>query len=145
MKATLSLIVKDLKRVTPAGILVVLYCVITQLVFHRICPLVIITGFPCPACGMTRSFACLCTGRLHEALQYNIMVIPWILLAFSFLLTRYFLPEKIRMTEIFLCLVCLATIAYYVVRILCQFPSEPVMIYHEDNILAALRWRIAGQ
>ncbi len=135
MKTTMSLIKEDLKRVAPAIIPVVFYCALTQLLFHRICPFVLITGFPCPACGMTRAVACFATGRWHEAALYNIMAVPWVILGAAALVRRYVIPGKKRMMEISLCLVCIATIAYYIFRIIYLYPSEPVMVYHEDNLI----------
>ena len=135
MKTALSLIKEDLKKSAPALIPVVIYCTVTQLVFDSICPLVVLTGLPCPSCGMTRSFVFLVTGRWHEALRYNIMVVPWILLAVAFVVTRYFVPAARRLMLPFLCLVCLATFAYFIIRIIYTYPSEPVMIYHEPNLI----------
>ena len=35
------------------------------------CPMLHLTGLPCPLCGMTRAFAALSTGRLSQAISYN--------------------------------------------------------------------------
>ncbi|MCR5687251.1 MAG: DUF2752 domain-containing protein [Lachnospiraceae bacterium] len=144
MRKAMSSVKEDLKRVAPAFIPVVLYCALTQFLFDRMCPFSIITGFPCPACGMTRTVACLAAGRWHEAVLYNIMAVPWVILGIAALVTRYFLPAGKKMMEISLCLVCIATVAYYVFRIIHFYPSEPVMIYNEDNLmeLAARRFGI---
>ena len=35
------------------------------------CPMLHLTGLPCPLCGMTRAFAALSTGRLGQAVSFN--------------------------------------------------------------------------
>jgi hypothetical protein len=34
-------------------------------IFHNV------TGYPCPACGFTRSFVCFAHGDLHDSLRYH--------------------------------------------------------------------------
>ena len=49
-----------------------------------LCPLVLITGMPCPGCGITRAFCFATHGRLGEAFQYHPLW-PLILAYFTFL------------------------------------------------------------
>jgi hypothetical protein len=36
-----------------------------------ICPFHMLTGKPCPGCGMTRSLVCMAHGQLHESFCYH--------------------------------------------------------------------------
>lgn len=36
-----------------------------------LCPFRVMTGLPCPGCGMTRALCCLCHGRFADALWYH--------------------------------------------------------------------------
>lgn len=36
------------------------------------CPFKMLTGFPCPGCGITKSLVYLYKGDLHKSLQYNL-------------------------------------------------------------------------
>ena len=36
------------------------------------CPMLHLTGLPCPLCGMTRAFAALSSGRLSQAVSFNV-------------------------------------------------------------------------
>lgn len=36
-----------------------------------ICPIRLLTGYPCPACGTTRSIGCITIGRFNDAWQLN--------------------------------------------------------------------------
>lgn len=41
------------------------------------CPLLALTGFACPGCGLTRGFHALFHGRLIEALDFNLLIPVW--------------------------------------------------------------------
>jgi len=53
-----------------------------------------VTGLPCPACGLTRSFVCLAHGHLTESLRYH----PLGPLLFAVMLATviYALAERLR-------------------------------------------------
>ena len=53
-------------------IMVLLYAVAVNLIFHAFCPLVIFCGFPCPGCGVSRATFCFVTGRGGVAWQLNL-------------------------------------------------------------------------
>ena len=36
-----------------------------------VCPVRLLTGIPCPACGTTRSIGCILLGKFHDAWQLN--------------------------------------------------------------------------
>jgi hypothetical protein len=40
-----------------------------------LCPLKALTGLDCPACGSLRAFHSLAHGRLHEALDHNVLLV----------------------------------------------------------------------
>ena len=42
-----------------------------------LCPLLAMTGFACPGCGLTRAFHALLTGDIIPALDFNILVPVW--------------------------------------------------------------------
>ena len=60
----LRLLAGDLRRLCPAAAAILAYGVVTHLLFDRFCPMLILTGFPCPGCGMTRALFLVLTGRL---------------------------------------------------------------------------------
>ena len=60
-----------------------------------VCVFYELTGLPCPACGMTRSFVCFAHGHVADALHWNLLGPPlWLLLAF--LLIRSLLTLTLR-------------------------------------------------
>lgn len=45
--------------------------------YKTICPFKLITGIPCPGCGMGRASLALLHGHIGESLYYNILCIPF--------------------------------------------------------------------
>jgi hypothetical protein len=47
--------------------------------YHTFCPFRLITGIPCPGCGMGRATIALLQGHVAVSLHYNILCIPFTL------------------------------------------------------------------
>ena len=63
--------------------------VLAELVFHRFCPVVIMSGFPCPGCGLTRALFNLITLHPIKALEYNPSYPLWVALLVAFVIRRH--------------------------------------------------------
>ena len=48
--------------------------------FFPICPLLSLTGFACPGCGLTRGFHALFNGDIATALDFNLLLPIWLVL-----------------------------------------------------------------
>ncbi|MCF0165653.1 MAG: DUF2752 domain-containing protein [Bacteroidales bacterium] len=42
------------------------------------CPFMMLTGLPCPGCGITKSIVSIYQGQFLQSLQYHIMGIPYV-------------------------------------------------------------------
>lgn len=119
-------------------IFILLLCavfIIFNLLFHKICITSIISGYPCPGCGITRAFACILTFRWREALVFNPTIFIWLpVLAFGFL-NRYFFNKSGRIFTILLISAGIITIITYVIRMLTLFPDTEPMTYYEHNLI----------
>ena len=67
----LLLVWQDVRNLWPVLLVLVLYFLLGKFVLHSLCPSVILTGFPCPGCGMTRAAWLLMHGHPIQSLQQN--------------------------------------------------------------------------
>ena len=88
IKAVGIRIITDVKGYGVAVAAVLLYAVAVNLIFHAFCPLVILSGFPCPGCGVSRATLCFMTGRWQSAWQMNPVIFPIVLFAAYFCLCQ---------------------------------------------------------
>lgn len=131
-------IFEDLKKNrTPIVIILVLWLFMTQ-VFHRFCPVVLLCGFPCPGCGMTRAFFYFFTLRPIEAFEYNPVFPLWILAIVLMAWRRYVKEKSLGALNAFLVFTALVTIAVYVYRIMYVFPNQEPMVFVHENLLSRL-------
>lgn len=129
-------ICQDIKNLWPAAIAVIIYTVLVKLIFHAFCPMVVVTGFPCPGCGMTRSLFFLLTGRIGQSVWIHPMGIPIAGLICYFLWNRYILGRTAKGMKGLIIAAIVLLVVLYVWRMHLYFPSRPPYVYEEDNILA---------
>ncbi len=63
---------------------------------YTVCPFANLTGLPCPACGLTRSFGELSHLHFREAITYNPFVFPAAVLLLVLIVFRFF-PVRMRL------------------------------------------------
>jgi len=138
MQAIKERIVKDVLEFKGAIISLVIYYFLTEQVFHSFCPMVIVTGLPCPGCGITRSIFYLFTGQFGKSYELSPFAIFWILSGIWFIYRRYVEGKKVKGIYPIIGCICAAMIVYYVYRMCTVFPSIPPMIYKKDNVINSL-------
>lgn len=128
----------DLKNFWVAILALFLYNIIIRSMFHAFCPQLILTGFPCAGCGMTRAVFCILTGQFVRGMQLNPAAPLWILFLAWFFGNRYLRGVCAKHTTLWLGLVCAATLGIYLYRMLHFFPGDPPMVYYKNNLLQKL-------
>ena len=106
------------------------------------CPSVCLTGFPCPACGLTRAARLLFCVKFVEAYRMNPMIYPMILFLCAFFFYRYILGRKLPHVAAWGAVLLIACIVIYIYRMLTQFPGEAPMGYYRENLLYKILDRI---
>lgn len=131
-------IAADIKEYGMAGVILLLYTVVVNLVFHAFCPSVILCGLPCPGCGITRATVCFMTGRWRQAWQFNPTIFPIVITAAYFVWNRYFMGRKSKGLKWCLVLIAALLISIYCVRMYLYFPNREPYVYMQDNVLARM-------
>lgn len=135
MKEIRNRIWKDLKDFWPAILLFAIYNVAVRTLFNAFCPFLILTGFPCAGCGMTRAVFYILTGRIARGMHLNPAAPLWIAFIVWFFWNRYVCGIHKRRTTLWLGLVCAITLIIYIYRIVNYFPGDPPMVYYKRNIM----------
>lgn len=125
----------DVKNYWKGVLAAVVYLVVLTLLPHEACPMRLVLGIPCPACGMTRAFWYLVTLRPVKAWQMNPFAFPFLAFAVWFGIRRYLLGRKVPYTKILLALLFSGMIVFYIYRMICFFPGEEPMTFYRHSVL----------
>ncbi len=131
-------VIADVKGYGVAMAAVLLYAVAVNLIFHAFCPLVILSGFPCPGCGVSRATLCFMTGRWQSAWQMNPVIFPIALFAAYFCLCRYLLGRKVKGAKTGIAVIFVLLFVVYCLRMYLHFPDRIPYVYVEENVLARI-------
>ena len=116
---------------------VVLYFVMHAL-FGAFCPSVIVTGFPCPGCGITRAVLYLLKGQFLRSWALNPAAGLWGLWALWFAFERYIRGQKCKGLTWALCGIALFMISVYLIRMVRYFPDRPPYVYTPNNLFSRI-------
>lgn len=129
------LFISDIKNIKWALLLVFAYLVFMKKVVYSMCPFVVLTGYPCPGCGLTRAGLAVLHLDFASAWRIHPFIYPIIWIVMAYFINRYIRCKK--NTNIFRWLVILvfaAMIGFYIFRIYFYFPGEPPMSYYRYNV-----------
>lgn len=115
------------------------YCIVMHILFGKVCPMVLVTGFPCPACGTTRAGLALLTLHWDEAWQLNGVIFLIAAFVMYFFFCRYILQCKCYGCFFIIIAIIVCYLMLYFYRMIYIFPSEPPMEYYTNNLLSYLK------
>lgn len=140
IKETFDYIRKDVrsygKGIMWAVVLINAHFVLLSKYIASLCPLVWITGYPCPACGLTRAGICLLRGQYGRVLELHPFI--YVILAFGMAVVVYrylFHGKSVKWMQALLVIMIVAMILYYVYRFLNYFPNQQPMVYNPNNLM----------
>lgn len=113
IKTILGRIRDDIKQNIVALLMIAVYAVVVQALFHKVCPWLILTGIPCPGCGLTRAGLLLLSGHFIKAWQMNPAIYLWAPFLVYLCFYRYILAKKPPFTLPFTIFVGLLTLVIY--------------------------------
>ncbi len=138
VKTVFRRIIKDLWDNRAPIIALAIMWVLAELVFHRFCPVVIMSGFPCPGCGLTRALFNLITLHPIKAFEYNPSYPFWVALLVAFVIRRHVQGKSTWILRYPLMAVCLITIGIYIWRMIALFPGKEPMVFFEGNVFGRI-------
>lgn len=130
-----SMIWKDIKDYRWMLIAISAYFVVIWKFLHTSCYVVELTGFPCPACGLTRAGFAVLRGEFGTAWHIHLFIYPILCLLLMAFVKRYFLKQTLTSLKKWLILILVLMIGYYVYRMIRYFPGDPPISYYGNNLL----------
>lgn len=139
MKKIAGRAVADIKEYGFAILGLSVYFITARILFHAFCPMVIVTGFPCPGCGLSRAVLFFLTGQFARSFALHPLGIFWLALLLYFMINRYAAGRRItRGFVICAGIVAAATLLLYLYRMAFVFPGRPPASYTGHNIFEKL-------
>lgn len=126
----------DIEEYWAAALVLILYTIVVNLIFHAFCPMVIIFGFPCPGCGLTRSLIYLLSGQIAQSVYINPMGIPVFCILTYFFWNRYIIGRNAKWIMPFTVGAIILLVMLYFWRMYNFFPNRIPYVYTENNILS---------
>lgn len=132
----LQLLFKDIMSAKWAIIVIVAYFVLLKNILHSLCPMVLLTGMPCPGCGMTRAGFKVLHFDFAGAWRVHPFIYAVIVLAVIFAAERYIVQSR-SMTVFKWCAAVTMTglILFYIWRMARFFPNVEPMTYYRHNLI----------
>lgn len=127
---------KDAVEFRAAAVAIAIYYFAVNLIFHAFCPMVILTGIPCPGCGLTRAVFYLAIGRIGQSVQMNPMGIPIVVLLLYFFWNRYIIGRHAKGIMLLMGIALVLLVAVYIWRMYNFFPNVKPCVYTENNVLS---------
>lgn len=127
----------DIGNIKWAVIWITACFVLSEFISGTICPVVCMTGFPCPACGLTRAGLDLLTLHFYDAWQMQPFIYPIGVWAAGAFFSRYCLMKKHLpiWLKVFGGVLAAGMVLYYTFCMSRYFPERAPYIYHEDNLI----------
>ena len=143
MRIDLKLLWKDIKDIKWAIIIIIAYFALGRYFLYSLCPMVMVTGLPCPGCGLTRAGFALLRLDLAGAYRIHPFIYPIAGYIAVFGWNRYIMGRRMgKKLKAGLTVLMVLVILFYGWRMWMYFPGEPPMSYYERNLLRFLSGRM---
>lgn len=137
---------QDIRNYYKGVLLAAVYIIGANVLFGDMCPGVLLSGLPCPACGLTRAGIYVLTFQFERAWVMNpvIYVIGAFLL--YFVICRYLLGKSVAGYKWMLWAILALLVSIYIYRMVNCFPEHvsagdypnTPMVYRQKNVLRML-------
>lgn len=135
---------KDLWNVRVVILVLAGYFLFVRLFLYSSCPMVMVTGFPCPGCGLSRAGFSVLRGEFSAAWHLHPFIYAIIVLAAAAAVRRYLFHKETACLKKWLILLLAGMLVFYIYRMARYFPGEPPISYYRGNLLRLL-FTLAGR
>ena len=115
---------------------IVFYYLLVRTIWGAYCPLLIVTGFPCAGCGLTRATLYALHGEFARSFFLNPMAIPIILCVLYAGICRYIIGCRVKGGKALIVLGVFVLIGIYIIRMYLFFPNRVPYVYSTHNVCA---------
>ena len=129
---------RDMKQYGIGILAAVILYFLMHALFDAFCPSILISGFPCPGCGMTRAVIYLFKGQFQRSWALNPAAIFWVIWAVLFVFKRYVKGEKSKGLNRAVFGIVLFMVIIYIIRMKMYFPNRPPYVYTDDNLFSRI-------
>lgn len=137
MKDYFVIFFKFIKKYWIILLAILAYILITHFLKICNCPVKLITGIPCPGCGMTRACMAILRFDFIKAFQYNPLVFILPIILWIVIFSERPIIGKIYKNNIFWISLLIIVIITYILRFVFVYPNVP-MDYYEDNLFKTI-------
>lgn len=138
IKESMRMIRRDLWSIRYVILVLGIYFFLAWNIFYSSCPFVMITGFPCPGCGLSRAGFSILRGEFLQAWYLHPFIYGIGLLAAVFVIRRYILHKETGSLKKWLIFLLAGMFVFYIYRMIRYFPGEPPMSYYPGNLLSRI-------
>lgn len=126
---------RDIRSYGAALLVVVVFYFLMHVLFQAFCPMVVLTGFPCPGCGLTRSVLFFLTGQWERSFYIHPMggIVLFFLCYCAWF--RYIKGKKIPGLNWILAFLVGTAVVLFLIRMRLYFPNRPPYTYTSGNLL----------
>ena len=97
--------------------MVAVILIVLQILFNEVCPMKIVFGMPCPACGLTHSVIHILTFQWSKSLECNPTGFLWVFAILNWCWFRYIRGKKSQIVIFLFIISGLASIVVYFFKI----------------------------
>lgn len=134
MKKIWSRIWKDIRQTGWILLAIFAYYLISKRMLGAFCPMVLLTGLPCPGCGLTRAFLYVITGEFARAWYMNPSIYLWIVLLIYIGINRYILGKPAKHWPKIMAVIFVVMVGRYIYGMIFWYPDRPPLAYTGGNL-----------
>lgn len=143
MREAIRRVLEDVRSYYRGVLLAAVYVGAAGLLRVPACPMIFLTGLPCPGCGMTRAAMLFLEGRFLQAWEMHPFFYVLLVLGAEAAFFRYARARAAPGMRYLLPAALISAIVFYVYRMAKFFPGREPMAYFEGSVLGIVSHLVA--